>query len=387
MGRTLGRARARRDKLAGQAGAKHSNAQSTVAQRLVVIGDRRCFDGNAERLRDVQSVVTLWQLPQTSEQSFGCAAREHDLVAVGHPQRGAGQHWQLALLLASSDDGQLVLASRARGDAVGSERADQAAWRGRRAQRRAELHEALVEVTGRVIGRQRGHQLAGALPERALARGRLDVVVDRAHASEHARDVAIDEWRALAIRDRRDRAGGVRPDAGHAAQLARKAWQCACECRRDRLCTCVQVARARVVAEPGPRGEHVVERRRGERVHRRKLRHPPLPVGNHGLDARLLQHDLADPDRVGIARTAPGQVAAVTLVVRDDSSRDASVVHRVVVPRLVVQVDHRADLRHEDHAQRRLGALGRRVLGDLTLRRRVLDQRVGHAHAELPVPR
>jgi hypothetical protein len=184
-----------------------------------------------------------------------------------------------------------------------------------------------------VVGRQRGHQLAGALPQRTLAGARLDVVIDCEHASEHARDVAVDERRAFTVCDRCDRTRGVRTDARHLAQLARTRWQRAGERLCHRLRPSVEVARARVVAEAGPRSEHVIEPRGGERAHRRKLRHPALPVRDHGLDARLLQHDLADPDRVRIARATPGQVAAVTPVVRDDSGRDLNEIHRVVVAR------------------------------------------------------
>ena len=290
-----------------------------MGQRLVVKCHGLVVDGNAERVCDVESIGALRQLPQPAEQALGRAAGEHHAIAVRHPQRGAREHRQLALLLARGDDRQLVMAAGARGGALRGERADEAARRGRRAQRRAELHQSLVEIAGRVLGGQRGHQLAGALPQCTLAGARLDVVLDREDAGEHARDVTVDERCALAIRDRRDRARGVRSDARHLAQLARAPRQRAAMRGRDRACAGVQVTGTRVVAEPGPRGEHVVEGRRGERPHRRKPRHPALPVRDHRLHARLLQHDLADPDRVRIARAPPGQVAAVAPVVRDDS--------------------------------------------------------------------
>src|SRR5262249_58148497 len=70
----------------------------------------------------------------------------------------------------------------------------------------------------------------------------------------------------------------------------------------------MKIARARVVAEPGPQPEHLVEWRSRQRAHRRKTRHPALPIRDHRLDARLLQHDLADPDGIGVARAAPGKV-------------------------------------------------------------------------------
>lgn len=207
---------------------------------------------------------------------------------------------------------------------MGREGTDQAARRGRRAQRRAELHQALVEITGCRALRQRGHQLAGGLPQRSTPRRGLDVNLDPAHARQHASHVAVDERRAFAECDRRDRAGGVRPDALDLEQLAGPRRQLACEPRVDLFRTGVQRSRARVVPEPGPQREHVVERCGRERRHRRKLRHPALPVRDHGGHARLLQHHLADPDRVRVARAPPRQVAAHRLIVRDHGLRDRS---------------------------------------------------------------
>jgi hypothetical protein len=358
-----------------------------VRQRLIVIRDGFGIGCNAERACDLYWGVALRQLPEAAEQALGGTPPEHDAIAIRDPQRGTRQDRQLALLLARSDDRQLVLPTRACRAALRSERAEQAARRRWRAQRGAELHQTLVEIAGCMIGRHRGHQFAGALPQRALPDGGLDVVIDREHASEHTRDIAVDERRTFAIRDRRDCTGGVGPDAGHLTQLARPRRQCAGKRLGHCLRARVEVTRARVVAKARPRGEHIVERRGGERGHRRELRHPALPVRDHRLDARLLQHDLADPDRIWITRATPGQVAAVTPIVRDDGSRDLREIHRVVVPRLVVEVDHRRDLRHEDHTELRRRRRLRRIRhAALLFTRRVLNQRIRDAHAELPVP-
>jgi hypothetical protein len=47
------------DKPAGQRGAKHSDAQPAVSQRLVVVGDRFVVDGDAEGTGDRQAIVGL----------------------------------------------------------------------------------------------------------------------------------------------------------------------------------------------------------------------------------------------------------------------------------------------------------------------------------------
>ena len=45
-------------------------------------------------------------------------------------------------------------------------------------------------------------------------------------------------------------------------------------------------------------------------------------VAAHRLDLGLLEHDLADPDRVGIPRTAPGHGAVLRLVPGLDAGHD-----------------------------------------------------------------
>ena len=302
-----------------------------MRQRLVVMCDWSAIERNAERFCDLQGR----QLPQPAEQTVGTPPREEDLVAFAHPHERAREDRQLALLLARRYDGQLRLATVARCHAVLRDRTHEAARICRRADRRAELHQPLVEIAGcRGLG-QRSHQLARVRPQRLRARGRLDVLGEAVHARQYARHVAVDERRALAVRDARDRSRGVRPDPGHLAQVRSAPRQRSRELRGDRLRALLEVARARVVAEPGPRGEHVVERRGRERGHRRKLRHPALPVRDHRRDARLLQHDLADPDRVRIARAAPRQIALHLTVVRDDRARDLLRAHAAVIRRPV----------------------------------------------------
>ncbi len=216
------------------------------------------------------------------------------------------------------DDRKLALAPGAARRARARDRTRAAARRGLAARGRAELHQALVEIAGCRRRGQGRHQLAGASPQLALTARRLDVVGDRVDPRQHARDVAVDEGRALAERDRRDRTRGVRADARDRAQLGGASRQSGAK----RLRAGVEVARARVVAQARPRGEHVVERRGRERAERRERGHPAPPVRHDGLDPRLLQHDLADPDRVRITRAPPRQVATNALEMRDDGGRD-----------------------------------------------------------------
>ena len=75
-------------------------------------------------------------------------------------------------------------------------------------------------------------------------------------------------------------------------------------CAGHRLRAGMQVARAGVIAEPGPGLEHVVERRRGQRVDIRPARQEFRVIRPDRLDGGLLQHDLGQPDVIGIGPLA-----------------------------------------------------------------------------------
>jgi len=278
-------------------------------------------DPHVERATEPLGGGDIGQFPQAAEQATRDAPTDDDLARVFDPDQRAREEWQLGGGLARRDHRQLALAAFRCRHASASERTREAARLFGGAQRRAELHETLVEIAGRGGLGQGEHQLAGTLPEELAAGGGLDVELDPEHAGEHARDVAIHQRHALVVGDRCDRARGVGPDAADRTQLGGGAWQLLA----DLACGRVQVAGARVVAEAGPLREHVVERRGGERAERRKLREPALPVRDDGRDARLLEHHLADPDRVRVARAAPRQVSLHRGVVRDHGFGDAAI--------------------------------------------------------------
>ena len=145
---------------------------------------------------------------------------------------------------------------------------------------------------------------------------------EREHPREHARDVAIDQRRVLAERQRGHRGGGVRSESGKRAQLRRRPWQRAAASLRR----AVEIARARVVPEPAPEREHVVERRGRQRAQRGKAAEEAPVVGDHHLDARLLQHHLADPDAVRVARLLPpGKVAPRSGKPREQAIRECAI--------------------------------------------------------------
>ena len=69
----------------------------------------------------------------------------------------------------------------------------------------------------------------------------------------------------------------------------------------DDLRRLMQVACAGVIAEPGPVLQHLVQPCIGEADHVGKPVHEALEIRDHGLHLRLLQHDLRDPDAIGVA--------------------------------------------------------------------------------------
>src|ERR1051326_1052674 len=88
----------------------------------------------------------------------------------------------------------------------------------------------------------------------------------------------------------------------------------------------MQVARTGVIAEPLPGMQHVVEGSLGQRFDGRKPRHKAVKISPYRRDSGLLQHDLAEPDAVGIGYLAglgaPRQRAAMPVVPTQQRWRD-----------------------------------------------------------------
>ena len=120
------------------------------------------------------------------------------------------------------------------------------------------------------------------------------------------------------VGNRRDGTRRVGPHARQFVQTFKRRGKFAAKFVCDDLRRLVQIARACVVAKPGPGGEHIVQRRIGQRFHIRPERKEFAVVTRDRLHRRLLQHDLRQPDMIGIGaaalRRAPRQGAAVDVV-------------------------------------------------------------------------
>ena len=167
-----------------------------------------------------------------------------------------------------------------------AQRARVAARRARRAHRRAELHRRLVEV----------RRAPGRRDER------------RPQPREEAPRVGVQRDLLAAEGERADRGGGVRADARQLLQARRP------PVARHHPRRLPQAHRAAVVAQADPLAQHVLQRRRRQCFGGGPARQPRLVARNHPRDLGLLQHDLRDEDRVGVAGAPPRQVAALALV-------------------------------------------------------------------------
>lgn len=274
--------------------------QGPMRQVVDVCRERLAGDADPEGFR-------LGELPEPAVEPAGRSPRHDPSSFFDDPGEG---DVTLDDARAELRRGQLGLpAGGARGADV-VQRTDEAARVPRRADRRAQVHEALVVVAGS-LGRHRGGRKLGEAAAPGGARG----VVEGMDPRQDSRDVPVDDGEPVPERDRPDRARRVSPDAGERRDLLGPLGKAPAVLAHDGARRLVQRTRPGVVAEAGPEREDVVERGRREGHRRRESRQPPLPVRQHGLETRLLRHDLADPDRVGITRPPPRQIPRVAAVV------------------------------------------------------------------------
>ena len=133
-------------------------------------------------------------------------------------------------------------------------------------------------------------------------------------AVQQAADIDIHHRDRAVMGEGGDRARRVRPDAGQRLQLRDILRHAPAMHRDDRLRQPLQVDRPPVVAEAGPRPDHVARWRIRERLDGRELRQPRLPLRDDAVHLRLLQHQFGDENRVRIPHAPPRQVAPLPRV-------------------------------------------------------------------------
>ena len=133
-------------------------------------------------------------------------------------------------------------------------------------------------------------------------------------------DVTVDDRGADSEGDAGHGAGGVASHAGQGFEGFDGGRKDAAELGCDAFGRKLEEASATVVSESFPEFEHAVFGGGGEIVDRGKGRHEALEVGNALFHLGLLKHDLGDPDRVGIARLSPREIARFATVPRQKVS-------------------------------------------------------------------
>ena len=200
------------------------------------------------------------------------------------------------------DLGQSANAALLEPPALAPERTPGAVGVARRAERRAELHQRLIEVARAAFRDELGRDLPEPHAERCATR----ITSQREEPRENANDVPVDDRHPFAERDARHRSRGVCAHPRQSEQRLVIGWHASLVPLVHRLRRLVQAPRSGVVAEPLPGVEHVRLASPGERSDGREASQKVRVPTDHGLHLRLLQHDLAHPDRVRIARAPPG---------------------------------------------------------------------------------
>ena len=200
---------------------------------------------------------------------------------------------------------RLVLAA---GGAEWLHRTLQAQWTLGQADGGSQFHHRLVEVSRALGIDQAGSTIAKPF---CLGSGRGRLFVLGKDAQQHALDIAIDHRNPLAKGNAGDGRGGVLSYPGQLAQLRGGGGQGALMFLDDDLRGLVHHFGATVVPQPAPRRQHgwfLGQRKSGNGREQGQKAGVVVEDGGH---PGLLQHDLGDPDSVGVSGSPPREISRV----------------------------------------------------------------------------
>ena len=207
--------------------------------------------------------------------------------------------------------------------AVRHERTCQALRTARRADGRTQVHHRLVEVACAC----RIEEAPGKIRDLAAQLGAASFAASHfptGNAAQHAFHVAIDNRDSFAVSDAGHRRSRVGSNARQRAEFLSPLGQVASTMLGHKPGSLVQHACAPVIAQAAPKSENLLLRREGKRNQRGKPRQKRTISLDNNSHARLLQHDLRDPDRIGIGTLPPWQIAAIAHVPGEQMSAQFS---------------------------------------------------------------
>lgn len=252
------------------------------------------------------------EFPEAGEEAVaGVFGEEQAALGVSEEEGGAGTFGQG---LGRGRRREVGLAALFGGLASGAQGAIIATGIARGADLRAEIHHGLVEgggvaARGDVRGEPSGEGAAGG--------GLVEVAVEEVAAGEDTGHVAVDHGHGQTEADTGDGGGGVVTHAGEGAEAFDGAGEGAAVLGHEALRGLAEVADAGVVAQTFPSLEERLIRGGGEGGDVREGGKESGEVGADRLDLRLLEHDFADPDGVGVGMAAPRHGSLARAVPRE----------------------------------------------------------------------
>ena len=202
--------------------------------------------------------------------------------------------------------GKFVYTLPAQGEAVAAQGAGRALGLAGKANQGAQLHHGLVQPGRLAAGDDQGF---GRPPEFCFDSLGARIARDAQEAAQDPDHIAVENGRGLVEGDAANRARRVSAHAGQSQHFVKRFGEAPGMLIHDQPGRGMGEAHAAIITEALPQFEHALRPRLGEVRDRWQRPHPALVVGDHCFDLRLLQHDFGNPDGVGIARPAPGQVA------------------------------------------------------------------------------
>ena len=177
----------------------------------------------------------------------------------------------------------------------------------------------------------------GFVPKFLFHRTGSGIAFDSGVSGQHPLDVAIEDGRNHVVGEGGDGGGGAATDAGQFRKQIDVGGKARAMLRNDLLCSAMQVARAAVVAEPGPVREHLVFGRVRQCSHIREAINKSHVIRQHRCHLCLLKHDFGQPDAIRVTGVLPGQiVATVDALPGDQADGEGGI---VVAHRLATQVN------------------------------------------------